>query len=39
MLKSFTKEKRKEKIYGVGETLTMLYRSNLHGMEVGEGKE
>jgi hypothetical protein len=35
MLKSFTKEKRKEKfLYGVGETLTILYRSNLHGMEV-----
>ncbi len=39
MLKSFTKEKRKEKNYGVGETLTILYRSNLHGMEVGKGEE
>jgi hypothetical protein len=39
MLRSFTKEKRKEKIYGVCETLTILYRSNLHGIEVGKGKE
>jgi hypothetical protein len=38
MLRSFTKEKRKEIFFGVCETLT-IYRSNLHGMEVGKGKE